>query len=94
MSELEESYDGDDRRKPENAQRRAVVDARYQHQRRRKRIVEEKDKAKKILDRVLDKKRKALVNLKPETNSLPMHGNLMTQSPTSDASAPQPGENR
>lgn len=100
MSELEESYDGADRRKPENAARRAVVDARYAYQRRRERIVEEDDKAakaaktKKILDRVLDKKRKALVNLKPETNSLPMHGNLMTQSPTSDASAPQPGENR
>lgn len=36
MSELEESYDGPERRKPENADRRAVVAARMAHQKRQK----------------------------------------------------------
>ncbi len=93
MSELEE-----ERRTNDVA--RKFIGARQERERQRKRLGEPKlyegvsAKAERTAKRIIDKKRKSLVNLKPQTNSMPMHGNMMTQAPTSDASAPTPGENR
>lgn len=53
--------------------------------------IDETSKAARVADKLIDKKRRSLVNLKPQTDSIPMNGNLMTQAPTSDASAPSPG---
>ncbi len=70
MSELEESWDGVERRKPENADRRAVVAARMAHQKKkaaaRKLQGESKEQNAKA-DKVIDKYRgiRNKVNTKP-----------------------------
>lgn len=80
---------------PENDTRRRFIDARKSRAEQQKRLGEPRlheaeDKAKRVATKAIQKRRQ-LVNLEPQTNSMPMHGNMMTQAPTSDASAPTPG---
>jgi hypothetical protein len=95
LSELEESVDRRDM-SAEGQTRRQFIQNRIDRAVKRKELGEprltEETKAQRAATKFLNKKRK-LVDFKPTTNTNSMYGPV-TQAPTSDASAPSPGENR